>query len=111
MKNLILFSICLLNTIGMNSQTIFNHENFNASIFSYQVVKNEGVSQKDFERGSFIFNEARNAVAEHNMDFTCADYWNFAMAFIRLGESKENIEIAFQKGIDCLLYTSPSPRD
>ena len=100
MKKVILISFCVMAAFILQSQTIFTEDNFNASIFSYQIQKYDGVSQKEFERGSFILKEARNAVAEHDMEFNCADYWNIAMAFMKLGEPKVNIEIAFRKGIE-----------
>lgn len=84
----------------LNSQNSFTASNFESAIFDYQVIQKEGISEKDFERGAFIFNEARNAVAESDMLFNCADYWNITMAFIKLGEPKAHIELAFKKAIN-----------
>lgn len=86
--------------LAQNEEVIFTPENFDFKFLTYQPVKRADVSPKDYERGKFILEETHRQMEADNLEFNCADYWNITMAFFKLGEPKQHIEVAFQRAIE-----------
>jgi hypothetical protein len=83
-----------------NKSNEFTYEDFNNEILKYKPLKKSGVTEKDFNKGLFRLNETKTAVNNDPENFTYADYWNIAMAFVNLDESDKSIRIAFEKAIE-----------
>ena len=103
MKHIILVAL-LFTSISCNAQENqnygFTYEDFNNEILKYEPVKKSGVTEKNFNKGLFRLNETKSAVNNDPENFTYADYWNVAMAFVNFDESEKSIQIAFDKAIE-----------
>ncbi len=96
----VLFMLLAFYCSGQKEQPReLTYENFESEVLVYHPIKRVGVSDKDFKQGVFILNETKSAVENKPENFTYADYWNIAMAFVNFDESNTNIEIAFKKAI------------
>ena len=97
----ILFLFCACTSQAQKpSQISFNIEGFDEQVIRYEPEKREGVTEKDFKRGSFYLTQTQKAAQNDPEKLNVADYWNITLAFIALGESKELIEMAFGKAIE-----------
>lgn len=95
---LLLFSICILNTFGQDSETGgWDHENFESRFLAYEPVQKEGVSDKDFSFGEMVVSETKKNVGGNTTNFNYADYWNITTALYSLNEKKEIWEISLKK--------------
>lgn len=99
--SLIILFLIIVACHGQDNQgKEFTYEEFNNEILNYEPVKKSGVTEKDFNKGLFRLNETKSAVNNDPDNFTYADYWNVAMAFVNLQESDKSIQIAFDKAIE-----------
>jgi hypothetical protein len=80
-----------------SNQTNFTYENFEKQIVNYEPKQNETVTKKDFDSGLMIINETKNAIKGNTNFFNVVDYLNIFSAFLYLGESEQNIKLAFEK--------------
>lgn len=96
----ILFLLFLTILHSQSTSPYFTAANFDPLILTYQPKQQDGVSQKDYERGLFYLEQTRTATKGDPKALNYADYWNIMMAFIKLQEPKVHKEIAFQKSID-----------
>lgn len=96
----ILFLLFVTILHSQSTAPSFTVANFDQLILTYQPKQQDGVSQKDYERGLFYLEQTRNATEGDPKALNYADYWNIMMAFIKLQEPKVHKEIAFQKSID-----------
>ncbi|NRB46582.1 MAG: hypothetical protein HRU41_02840 [Saprospiraceae bacterium] len=85
---------------GIAQNITFNSENFNQAILSYQPTQRDGVSDKDFSRGTFYLEQTAKSSEGNPDNLNAVDYWNITMAFIKLQEPKEHIALSFQKAAD-----------
>jgi len=49
------------------------------------------VSEKDYQLGVAILKSANYQVKNDNFNFTSADYWNYASAFLQMGQPQEAV--------------------
>lgn len=96
----ILFLLFLTMLHSQSTAPSFTAANFDQLILDYHPKQQEGVSQKDYERGLFYLEQTRSATKGDPQALNYADYWNITMAFFKLKEPKTHKEIAFQKSID-----------
>lgn len=96
---LVLLFIMIYNS-GIAQTTTFTANNFNTEVLKYQPTQREGVSDKDFDRGTFYLEQTVKATAGNPADLNAVDYWNITMAFIKLKEPKEHIALSFQMAAD-----------
>jgi len=98
-------SICVLLLLpfflaAQSNKTVFTVDDFDFQFMTYKPIeRQQHVDSKDYDRGQFILEETRKSIENDHKGINYADYWNITMAFIRLGESKSNIETAFKKAI------------
>lgn len=90
----------LAYTSGIAQSITFNSENFNEAVLSYQPTQRESVSDKDFSRGTFYLEQTVKSSEGNPDNLNAVDYWNITMAFIKLQEPKEHIELSFQMAAD-----------
>lgn len=91
MKNTIFIFVILFN-FSIFSQTEYDKDSFKNEIFKLKIVKRDGVSDKFFNKGKYIFGEAtRNDLK------SAADYHNLAVSLSYLGEDKNLIKYAIDK--------------
>lgn len=53
--------------------------------------KPDGVSEKDFKMGEATLKSANSQVKQANFNFAAADYWNYATAYLQMGQPKETV--------------------
>ena len=49
------------------------------------------VSEKDYQLGVATLNSANSQVKNDNFNFTSADYWNYANAYLQMGQPKDAV--------------------
>jgi hypothetical protein len=49
------------------------------------------VSEKDYQLGVAILKSANSQVKNDNFNFTSPDYWNYASAFLQMGQPQEAV--------------------
>lgn len=99
--DLVLVLIFIMAYTGAFAQNIsFTANNFNAAVLKYQPTQREGVSDKDFNRGTFYLEQTVKSTAGNPNNLNAVDYWNITMAFIKLREPKAHIELSFQLAAD-----------
>lgn len=102
MKYLLLSSLLLVTTAAFSQNAAspsFSTANFAQEVLDYEPLKRAGVTQAQFDKGLFRLAETKEAVNHDPEQFTYADYWNIAMAFVSFEEPSAHIAIAFQKAI------------
>ncbi|MEL7532613.1 MAG: DUF6624 domain-containing protein [Bacteroidota bacterium] len=107
MKNyqlFILLLLCLLlgqiSPLLAQESVVFELENFDQKILNYTPDQRAGVDEDKFKSGLRLLQETQRTIKEDEDGFNYADYWNISTAFIRLGEPKAHIEVAFQKAVN-----------
>lgn len=90
----------LAYTSGIAQSIPFNSKNFNEAVLTYQPTQREGVSDKDFSRGTFYLAQTVKSTEGNPDNLNAVDYWNITMAFIKLQEPKEHIALSFQLAAD-----------
>lgn len=98
MKNyLVIF--CLIYTFFCDAQkdVEFDYDDFENQFLAYKPVKSPTFSDKDYEYGSMIIAETKNAIDNNPKNFNVSDYYNVLSAFLTLKESEENIRLVFEK--------------
>ncbi|KFC19543.1 hypothetical protein IO90_09670 [Chryseobacterium sp. FH1] len=78
----------------------FTVDNFENQILNYNPNKIPFVSDKDYNYGIMILKETRDSVKNKPENFNLADYFNILMAFLKLNETNENINVAFKKFVN-----------
>ncbi len=78
----------------------FTKEGFAAEILNYQPSKADGIYQDEYDNGVFFLEETKKATKNDTANFNVADYWNITIAFLNIGESPDNIALAFTKAIE-----------
>lgn len=98
MKNylILLFLIINVSCIAQNKSK-FDYPNFENQLISYEPTQNPNTSEKDYNYGVMIIKETKTSIKNNPKNFNIADYFNVLSAFLNLKESKENINLAFQK--------------
>lgn len=96
---LITFVLAFTNVFSQELPTKFTIDNFETQILNYKPKKTPSVSDKNYNYGIMILKETRDAVKNKPENFNMADYFNILNAFLNLDETKENINIAFEKFI------------
>lgn len=97
-----IFLILVLST-GCQAQPDsppFNFQNFEKKVLNYTAVQKQGISERDFALAQRILSETKSAVKGKPENFNVADYWNLAVAFMKLREDTALVSIAFQKAIE-----------
>ncbi|MEM6349017.1 MAG: hypothetical protein AAF927_34340 [Bacteroidota bacterium] len=84
--------------IGQES-VVFDLENFDQKILTYAPTKPLDVTEEKFQSGLRLLQETQRTIKEDEKGVNYADYWNISTAFIRLGEPKAHVEVAFQKAM------------
>ena len=79
---------------------IFDLENFDKQILTYQAPHRTGVTDAKYKDGIGLLTEVQRLVKSEDNQFKYADYWNLTVVFLRLDEPEEHIAIAFQKATD-----------
>ena len=85
---------------GIAQNITFNSDNFNEAVLTYQPTQRDGVSDKDFSRGTFYLEQTVKSTEGNPDNLNAVDYWNITMAFIKLQEPKEHIALSFQMAAD-----------
>jgi hypothetical protein len=80
--------------------SLFTLQNFDEKILSYSPPKRPGVEEKDYQRGLTILEETRSNTQNDPANLNEGDYWNIGVAFLKLKEPKEHLEIVFKKGTE-----------
>lgn len=90
---------CFIASYGQSSNPKFNYDNFEEQIIAYQ-SKNNNISEDAYNYALMVLKNTKEATKSNLSNFNCIDYYNICMAFLKLGESKEAISIAFKKAIN-----------
>ena len=97
---LIITLYAITSIFAQKESPVFTFDNFEFEFLTYQPKPRPAtVSQKDYDWGLFVLGEARKDVEADGMNYSYSDFWNITMAFMRLGEPKASVEVAFQKAI------------
>lgn len=101
-RRLVLILLLLLNKTarGQDKNFIFSYANFEKEVLEYKPQKRNTISKNSYANAIMILNAVKVDTQNDPVKFNGADYWNVAIAFSNLSESKGNIELAFQKIID-----------
>ncbi|WEK70444.1 MAG: hypothetical protein P0Y62_02595 [Candidatus Chryseobacterium colombiense] len=102
MRKLITFTAVVLgfNTIySQEASNKFTALDFEKQILHYTPKKTENISEKDYNYAMMILKETKESVKSKPENFNLADYFNILNALLTLKETKQNINIAFDKFI------------
>ncbi len=102
MRKLITFLTVVLGFISTYSQATSNRFttlDFEKQILNYAPKKTENVTEKDYNYAMMILKETKESVKYKPENFNLADYFNILNALLTLKETKQNINIAFDKFI------------
>lgn len=97
---IILLSFIAPAIIEAQNSQLFTYENFVPEIINFKPIQRENVSDKSYNKAIKTLNYTYSKTEKKIENFNVADYWNITLSLMRLGEPKQNIEIAFKKGID-----------
>lgn len=104
-RNIFLFSfivtIILFSAVnGLAQEKVFTYENFEDQILGYYPKMRKSLDEKYFRKGEMFLRNTYSAIKSKGNNFVYADYWNIANGFMKMGEKKEYIEIAFKKAVE-----------
>ena len=92
----ILIVLAIVSGRAQTTQYQFDFKNFEQQILAYQ-PKQGDLSVKSYNHGNMILTETKKAVENDAENFSLADYMNILSCFLSLNQSKENINLAYEK--------------
>ncbi|MEM9052048.1 MAG: hypothetical protein AAGC47_08365 [Bacteroidota bacterium] len=91
----LLFMAAVSSAVSAHSQ--LSSQNFEDQILAYEPKMNPSITDDDYEFAKMVIRETKVAVSDDEDGFNRADYFNVLTAFLSLNESKEHIDLAYEK--------------